>query len=92
MKTETKLTFDELVKLEPELGRLLADAKAHRPEKGCYYRDWYKLFKPRLIRLVGLMAEKDNVMLCSSEAYSLAYHTILDAMGMKPNEIKEPIK
>ena len=55
----TKLTFNDLVALEPRLAHLLTEARSHKPSrKFCANEAWYGYFgfsglKGKLLRLVG---------------------------------------
>jgi len=76
------LTFSQLAALEPGLKALLIDCRGLQPILGrtCPLHDWYKLFKPRLVRLVGFDARVNDEILRSSRAYNLAYQKCFDAL------------
>jgi hypothetical protein len=77
------LTWAELVRLEPRLAALLAEARAVRDDgRDCFCADehWggqYGL-KAKLLELVGWHAR--NPALASSRAYDVAYHTVPNAL------------
>lgn len=75
-----KLTWEELTKLVPGLLCLYEEAKEYRRVKG--YRAttvWYREFKPRMERLVGMYTDSQGII-GTSAAYDLAYKTILNAL------------
>jgi hypothetical protein len=80
-----KPTWAELVKAEPKLGELLAEAQAvkddGRTPSFCANRIWYAPggFKDRLCRLVG-WDRKGHPVLGTMQAYDVAYETIYDAL------------
>jgi len=48
------MTFDECVALDPKIGDLKREMQAIRNEEGyCADETWYRLFKPRVVDLVG---------------------------------------
>jgi hypothetical protein len=75
------MTFDEMVKIEPELGSLLATAKMHRH---CRLRDrehlWFRELKKQMMKCVGF--ESRNEKLSSCECYDTAYQTLIKALGV----------
>lgn len=76
-------TWDQLVSLEPRLAGLLKEADAVRDPGGssfCANSVWYTRFKPRLVKLVGWGAEKQDKVLRSPEAYDLSYEQIYYAL------------
>ena len=84
-----RLTWEQLVKLEPELGRLLERAKAtkSRGKHFCANARWYGFgqwrfagLKPRLLWLVGWQRPDKHPVLSSTEAYDLAYETVYEAL------------
>ena len=82
-----KVTFDELVKLEPKLGSLLEEAKAMKRASPpfCANAVWYGYrgypgIKPRLIRLVGWNSKNPDSLLHGERAYDVAYQTIYHAL------------
>ena len=72
------MTFEEMVKIEPQLG-ILRDEAIQRskelPNRAWAKRSevWYREFRPRFIKLVGFMAEKPELR--TSEIYSAVYET-----------------
>lgn len=74
--------FHELVRIEPDLGRLYEISKAYhlvgRRNQFCFHGVWYNLLKPLMCGMVGLGCR--NRTLQSQEAYDLAYRTIRDAL------------
>jgi hypothetical protein len=75
------LTFSDLVKIEPGLGKLLNDAKHYRLNRGeCHITVWYKVFKPQLLKLVGWFAMNPYPTLKGRLAYDIAYKTVFDAL------------
>lgn len=88
MTTET-LTFENLTALEPDLLTLYLDAKHYRRGvKFCPIMVWYKKFKPRLIHLVGWVAQSDNPILHTKQSYDLAYETVYEALPKCPKGCK----
>lgn len=88
-ETCSRITFDRICELDPEVRRLLEYAK--RAGIGDKHFDgiaaWFGEFgyeqyslKQRLCDLVGWSRHRDPVELQSSEAYDVAYKTIFDAM------------
>src|SRR5262245_39407179 len=90
-----KLTFNDLVALEPRLAHLLTEARSHKPSrKFCANEAWYGYFgfsglKDKLLRLVGWGRETapdgvteaaEEQTLKSSQAYDVAYHTVCQAL------------
>ncbi len=70
------MTWETLVRLEPELRRLEQDIlavrrRSRRRRTFCANSVWYRIFKPRLVNLVGWGAR--NPYLRSSRAYDVAY-------------------
>jgi hypothetical protein len=91
-----KLTWDKLVELEPRLADLLAVAKGIKRKRGkpfCANAVWYGHYdwhgrglKGRLLVLVGYdranraADDKDRKVLSTSEAYNIAYDTIIASL------------
>ena len=75
-----KLTWNKLIKSEPQLLALYKEAKAvdGRAEHFCANNVWYEHFKPRLFPLVGW--ECRNPEIRTQEAWDLAYETIYEAL------------
>lgn len=67
------LTWSKMVKIEPELKSLLADARKCNSEF-----DW-ALIKEKLRKLVGVYASKEE--LATIKAYDLAYRKLLKVWG-----------
>jgi hypothetical protein len=87
-KSERRLTFGALAKLEPRLRDLLAEARAHHRNRAadfCAVAVWFGYLgcgpglKGKLCRLVGWKAEQGGA-LRTSEAYDLAYRTVYRAL------------
>src|SRR5262245_13782074 len=88
----TKLTFNDLVALEPRLAHLLTEARSHKPSrKFCANEAWYGCsgLKDQLVRLVGWARETapdgatdvaKEETLKSSQAYDVAYDTVYQAL------------
>jgi len=88
----TKLTFNDLVALEPRLAHLLTEARSHKPSrKFCANEAWYGCsgLKDKLLRLVGWGRETapdgatdvaTEERLKSSHAYDVAYETVYQAL------------
>ena len=79
---ESKVTWHDLVKAEPALGELLAEAQAVKDNGGtsfCANSIWYNRFKQRLLPLVG-WDRRGHPVLGGMAAYDLAYHKIYDAL------------
>ena len=89
MTTETRLTWELLVDLEPKLGDLLSAIESV-PDIGqtfCANAVWYGYndkpvggFKAMVCRLVGWDRVRPPTELMSIEAYDLAYQTCYDAL------------
>jgi hypothetical protein len=84
-----RLTWAGLVRLEPRLAELLAEAKAVRDDgsvpyfcgNACWYGyDGHRGFKPRLVRLVGFGRPGFHDVLSGSTAYDLVYFTIYNVL------------
>ena len=82
------MTFADLVEMEPELGKLLDEAKSHHqntPDHFCANAVWYGYagwpgLKPRVAKLVGTEARLQGTILNTHLAYDIAYDTISDAL------------
>jgi hypothetical protein len=72
--------FAALMRIEPELAGMLAEIQAIRPRgrNFCANDVWYRVYKPRLLRLVGW--ESGKAELQSMQAYDVAYQTLYDAL------------
>jgi len=94
MQTKIKeLTFAKLVTLEPRLGALYKEAEeAPKLPYWSANRNWYKEFKPRMVRLVGFSAHTPGKLIHSCEAYDLAYQTISQALMKLESEEKRAIQ
>lgn len=81
-----RLTFVELVTLEPRLGILLAEIRDRR--RRSRLRGWQRLhvwsreFKPRMSSLVGWYRDEAHLVLSTSEAYEVAYDALCRAWGV----------
>jgi len=90
-----KVTFNELVALEPRLADLLTEARAYKPgPKFCANAVWYgyhgslglksKLARlvgwARLVPLAGAIDAATEETLKSSQAYDVGYGTVYDAL------------
>lgn len=75
------MNFGLLVRLEPELLTLMADIMTYKKANGDRPSDsvWYKIFKPRMEKLVG-MYSKNNSYLSTSLAYDCAYANLYGCM------------
>jgi len=84
------MDFISMCKIEPRLADLEQEIVSFRETKrrlGAYVdRDWYRHFKPRMIRLVGFMAE--NEALANAECYDTAY---MHLSGLLANRKKRPL-
>lgn len=96
MKTETgTLTFEILSTIEPKLQWLFEKAKNYSKTpnykigKYCPMFCWYRIFKPKLITLVGWEAVRQNELLNSAEAYDLCYRKIYEALPGCPVGCRE---
>lgn len=88
--TGQRLTFRELVKLEPKLGELLKQAQTVKDDGSQEYYcgnavwygyDGYPGFKSSLCALIGFdRLEEGDERLYSSDAYEIAYQTVYDAL------------
>jgi len=79
---EKELTFEEIMTIEPKLRSLYEEAKHHPMRKGyCPTMTWYREYKPRLVRLVGWSAKKEELR--SHTAYDTAYEAISEALPVK---------
>lgn len=86
------MTFDEICRLEPRVLDLYEEAVNADPNELDYSElsRWFGYgvyrgngIKPRLVKLVGWQrCQKDR--LATSEAYDIAYKTILDALPDEP--------
>lgn len=77
-----KLTFKQLTEIEPRLQNLFDEASKYRPNRArfCANDVWFTIFKPKVIRLVGFYATKQDEVLGTSEAFDVACKTIYDAL------------
>lgn len=89
MTTQTEdITFDSLVKIEPRLYLLLKEAQQYRIEHyerspNGYLDTWYKVIKPKLVKLVGYSAEGPEPELHTSRAYDICYQFLFYALTSK---------
>lgn len=72
------LTWEQLAAREPELGRLREEIEQVEAIDStfCANRIWYERLKPRMMKLVGDMAQSEDPVIISSEAYDLSYQTL----------------
>jgi len=78
------MTFEELIIIEPRLGRLRDDFINRIqgiPKRWTRSGIWYKEFKPRMFGLVGVGAENPELKSC--EVYDLVYEIFIDAIDAK---------
>jgi hypothetical protein len=80
---EGKLTWQEMIAIEPRLADLFRDAKAVRDPGGkpfCANHFWYRQggLKDRLCLLVGWEAEKPELQ--TSQPYDIAYRKCYDVL------------
>lgn len=85
------ITWAKLVKLEPRLAGVLAEARAVKDDKSkpvfCANAAWYGYganrngLREKVIRLVGWEAERKGIPeLRTQAAYDVAYHHVYDAL------------
>jgi hypothetical protein len=79
--------WDDLVEREPGLATLLREAQSISPKHPdfCTNPVWYGYagwpgLKPRLVRLVGDLACREDPVLYTSHAYDVAYQRIYQAL------------
>jgi hypothetical protein len=83
------LTFEDLTKIEPKLQALYDRAKNFPVYAGyCPIGNWYKFFKPKLIKLVGWTARKDDPVIRGHVAYDLCYRLIYAALPPCPKSCR----
>jgi hypothetical protein len=76
------VTWNELVRLEPELLVLEEDVSAVKPVVGfCANRVWYSEFKPRLVALVGLARPVPGVSAYVVPKVSKRFPTVAELYG-----------
>ncbi len=78
-----RVTFNQICRVEPKLWDLFNLAVEIRCNRGKrFYPDtiWYDRLKPKLVDLVGFMAEGEG-LIKSCEAYEVAYDTIYGALN-----------
>jgi hypothetical protein len=84
MTDNLEITWPGLVRAEPRLGALLAEAQAVEDDGStpsfCANEVWARQFKPRLAKLVGWYAEGEDRMLHTNRAYDLAYARVCNAL------------
>lgn len=72
-----RVTWDELVKVEPRLKSLLERCEQSQGGE----RAWYQEFKPVLCRLIGFERREDGLeVLFTNEAYDVAYRHLIEAL------------
>jgi len=81
-------TFTDLCKKDPKLQNILDDVIQHTEFEESLFKDWSKLFKPRITERVGF-SQKAGSLLSSCEAYDLVYHTIFDELEKNWNKYLE---
>lgn len=77
------LTWEMLAEREPRLADLRREVEAvcdSGEGRFCANQWWYGLFKLRMMKLVGDLAERDDAVIRSSESYDLAYRTLYDLL------------
>lgn len=87
--------FVELVRLEPRLGKLLAQCRAAAPPTNedddtedcdaddatwCFEDFFFVVIKPQLLDLVGWLRAEGPPLLRSERAYLIAYRTLYGAL------------
>jgi len=75
--------FKELCQMEPRLDNLYKETQsiascAYGDDSFCANWTWYKYLKPKLLFLVGYMA--DNPLLMSEQDYDIAYQELYDLL------------
>jgi len=79
IRTGTKMTWEEIIRIDHRLGMMYEMAKGMKRHEGfCANKVWYTIYKPRLVQLVGWSAAKEELR--NSEAYDIAYRKIYDAL------------
>ena len=72
------MTWDEIAVVEPRLQELYDEARAVRDGKKegrfCANMIWSERFRPRLVRLAGFYAAKEDLR--TTTAYEIAYEKI----------------
>jgi septation ring formation regulator EzrA len=80
-----RLSFEDLVKIEPRLDDLLTQIKNEKPPtkwQECEIYRWYGIggdrsgYKQKMVKLVGWFAEKHDTIIKSQQAYDVAYRTL----------------
>lgn len=70
-----RMTFEDLVAIEPRLGPLYEEVKEARVEEDVFaYFDRY--FRERMTRLVGFHAESNDPRIQTPQAYDVALYTL----------------
>jgi hypothetical protein len=71
------LTWEEMVKIEPRLGKLLKEIEKADTTAECRSTLWHLNFKPKMAKLVGIGApDSAPERLRTSKAYDLAYRRL----------------
>jgi hypothetical protein len=72
------LTCEQLAAREPEPGQLREEIEQVEAINStfCANRIWYERLRSRMMKLVGDMAQSENPVIISSEAYDLSYQTL----------------
>ena len=78
----SKLSFGEILLKEPRLISVINQAKEKKDITPSNYVEknkfWYKVLKPKMIKLVGFGAE--NTELSSTEIYELTYRFFIELL------------
>ena len=77
------MNWKQLCQIEPRLVALYNDCKAETSTDNpnyCANRVWYRQYKPRLVKLVGMEAEITNYDLMGNDAYDMAYRKCYESM------------
>jgi hypothetical protein len=83
LENPRRLTWSELVELEPRLENLLCQVEASRPIEGESDFDYYECwghFKDPIANLVGWHRRHGNERLRTTHAYDTAYRTLWRAL------------
>ena len=79
----TNITWNELVKIEPELNTLLKNVQKVKDPGGesfCANDIWFDNFKERVTHLVGWYARRDDSRLTTSNAYDVVYQKLYNLL------------
>ena len=76
---KTRMTFEEMVEIEPLLGSLKFEAEIHNHIPSIEReRLWYRDLKKRMSKMVGFEAKDERLSSC--ECYDTAYQTLIKAL------------